>query len=534
MRSTSTPRVALAAAALAAAGLLAGAVGADQRSLAAVPGANIVLITTDDQTAASLKVMKRTRAALAKRGATFDEFIASYPLCCPARTTWITGQYPHNHGVIDNRPDSGGGYANLLEPERVLPAWLDAAGYDTALVGKWIHNYPGLTPPPGWDEWRGLVPATATRYYGYDLADSAGGLVGHGNEEADYQTDVFTREHAVPYIRAHGSDPDPFFLHVSYTAPHWGVGRDDEAGRRCASPKPFSFETARPKPAPRHADSFRDRKLPRPPSFDEERISDKPKIVRKEGPISKRERRDIARRYRCELASLLAVDEGVEQIVAAIDDAGLGGETYVIFTSDNGYMHGEHRIRSGKLEPYEEAIRVPMLIRGPGIGAGQRVADPVADVDLVPTIMAMAGAVPPPGAERPQDGRSLLDYLGGARDRDRAIVIEGKRPPRAHQGGAVARSFLGLRTRRYAYVERYELRLPTVAEGLDELIGAGEVVDRELYDLRRDPYQLTSQDRGREYAAPRRALATALDGLRSCSGEACLVDLDLPRPTKRR
>jgi arylsulfatase A-like enzyme len=508
--------------------------GADQRSSAAVTGANVVLITTDDQTAASLKVMKRTRAALADRGASFDDYVASYPLCCPARTTWITGQYPHNHGVIDNQPDSGGGYANLREPERVLPAWLDAAGYDTALVGKWIHNYPGLAPPPGWDVWRGLVPATATRYYDYELADSAGGLVAYGNEEADYQTDVFTREYAVPYIQAHASDPDPFFLHVSYTAPHWGVGRDDEAGRRCASPKPFSFETARAKPAPRHAESFRDRKLPRPPSFDEERISDKPKIVRKEDPISKRERRDIARRYRCELASLLAVDEGVDQIVAAIDGAGLGGETYVIFTSDNGYMHGEHRIRSGKLEPYEEAIRVPMLVRGPGIGAGQRVPDPVADVDLVPTIMAMAGAAPPSGTERPQDGRSLLDYLGGVRDRDRAIVIEGKRPPRAAAGGAVARSFLGLRTRRYAYVERYELRLPTAAEGLDEQIGAGEVVDRELYDLRRDPYELDSRHRGRAYAAPRKALAAALDGLRSCSGEACLADLDVPPPAKPR
>ncbi len=116
--------------------------------------------------------MKRTRAVLGDQGTIFESYVATYPLCCPARTTWVTGQYPHNHGVIDNRPDSGGGYANLREPDRVLPAWLDAAGYDTALVGKWIHNYPELTPPPGWDEWRGLVPATATSYYDYALADS--------------------------------------------------------------------------------------------------------------------------------------------------------------------------------------------------------------------------------------------------------------------------------------------------------------------------------------------------------------------------
>ena len=527
-------RAAAAAVVLGAAGLLAGVGGEGGRSVAAAEAPNVVLITTDDQTLASLEVMKRTRALLGDQGTTFESYIATYPLCCPARTTWVTGQYPHNHGVIDNRPDSGGGYANLREPDRVLPAWLDAAGYDTALVGKWIHNYPELTPPPGWDEWRGLVPATATSYYDYALADSGGGLVVFGNHESDYQTDVLTRDYAVPYVQAHASDPDPFFLHVSYTAPHWGVGRSDEAGRRCASPKPFRYESARAKPAPRHADAFRHRRLPRPPSFNEEELKDKPRAVRKEQEISRKERRDIARRYRCELASLLAVDEGVEQIVAALDGAGIADSSYVIFTSDNGYMHGEHRIRSGKLYPYEEAIRVPMLVRGPGVAPGLRVSDPVADVDLVPTIMDFAGASPPPGAERPQDGRSLAPYLAGERHRARAILIEAKHPPRDGRRGAVARSFFGVRTRRYAYVERHKLRLATLEQGLDAQIGAGKVVDRELYDLRRDPYQLESLHRKRAYRRPRRTLAEALDQLRTCQGPSCLLELSLPAPAKRR
>ena len=515
-------------------GLTAAVAAPGEPAVAGAGAPNVVLITTDDQTLASLRVMKRTRAALGHRGATLETYVASYPLCCPARTTWITGQYPHNHGVIDNRPDTGGGYENLREPDRVLPAWLDAAGYDTALVGKWIHNYPELVPPPGWDDWRGLVPATATRYYDYELADSAGGLVGYGSGDSDYQTDVFTREYAVPYIRSHATDPDPFFLHVSYTAPHWGVGRNDEAGRRCASPKPFSFDTARAKPAPRHANAFRNRKLPRPPSFDEEDLSDKPAIVRKEKPITREERRDIAKRYRCELASLLAVDEGVEQIVGALESAGLDDNTYVIFTSDNGYMNGEHRLRSGKLYPYEEAIRVPMLMRGPGIAAGTRVADPVADVDLVPTIMDFAGATAPGTAARPQDGRSLAPYLAGERDRARAILIEAKRPPRAGGGGAVARSFIGVRTSRYAYIERYELELASAEEGLDAQIGAGALTDRELYDLRRDPYQLESVDRKRAYRRTRSALEDALAQLRICEGPSCLLDPDVPAPRKRR
>ena len=280
--------------------------------------------------------------------------------------------------------------------------------------------------------------------------------------------------------------------------------------------------------------AFRNRELPRPPSFDEEDLSDKPAIVRKEKPITREERRDIAKRYRCELASLLAVDEGVEQIVGALESAGLAGNTYVIFTSDNGYMNGEHRLRSGKLYPYEEAIRVPMLIRGPGIAAGTRVADPVADVDLVPTIMEFAGATAPGAAARPQDGRSLAPYLAGEHDRARAVLIEAKRPPRAGGGGAVARSFIGVRTSRYAYIERYELELASAEEGLDAQIGAGALTDRELYDLRRDPYQLESVDRKRAYRRTRAALEDALAQLRVCEGPSCLLDPDVPAPRRRR
>lgn len=511
------------------------AVGAGDPAPAAVPPAhpNVVLISTDDQTAESLAVMRRTRELVGERGATFKRYFASYPLCCPARTTWITGQYSHNHGVIDNQPDSGGGYGRLRRPERVLPAWLDAAGYDTALAGKWIHNYQPLTPPPGWDRWWGLVPATATSYYDYSLADSEGGRVSYGTADRDYQTDVLTREYALPFIAAHATDPDPFFLHVSYTAPHWGRGRDDRAGRRCASPQPFSFETARAKPAPRHADRFRRRKLPRPPSFDERALGDKPAILRKGKRIRRGDRREIARRYRCELASLLAVDEGVEQIDRALREAGLTESTYVIFTSDNGYMHGEHRIRSGKLQPYEEAIRVPLLIRGPGIAPGTRIGDPAADVDLVPTISELTATGQAAGLERAGDGRSLGAYLDGAREAQRAILIEGKHRARPTPAGAVARSFLGVRTRRYAYIERYELRTATTEEGLEAGLGAGELVDRELYDLRRDPYEIESRHASGRYAAVRAALATALIQLRSCAGDSCRLDLDLPALPRR-
>ena len=118
---------------------------------------------------------------------------------------------------------------------------------------------------------------------------------------------MLTRDYALPYIRAHAGDPDPFFLHVSYTAPHWGRGRNDAAGRRCANGKPFAFETAKAKPAPRDAGAFADRPLPMPPSFNEADMSDKPGAVRGRRRLA-RGRSATSPPYRCELASLLAVD----------------------------------------------------------------------------------------------------------------------------------------------------------------------------------------------------------------------------------
>ena len=127
--------------------------------------------------------MRRVTQLIGERGITFDNSIASFPLCCPARATWITGQYAHNNGVLDNTERNGGGYESLVDPGKVLPVWLEARGYDTALVGKWLHDYRRLKPPPGWDRWNGLVPPTVTRYYDYEIADSKGGSTVAGGDE---------------------------------------------------------------------------------------------------------------------------------------------------------------------------------------------------------------------------------------------------------------------------------------------------------------------------------------------------------------
>lgn len=493
---------------------------------------NIVLISTDDQTLASMRAMPKVQRLLVDRGVSFTDNIASFPLCCPSRATWLTGDYAHNHGVIDNQERNGGGYQSLRDPEKVLPAWLDAAGYDTALVGKFLHDYRTLDPAPGWDRFWAMTAPTMVDYYGYDVTDSRGGKVHYGEDAPDYVTDALTRDYALPYIRSRAHDPDPFFLHVSYIAPHWGRGRNDASGRRCANGKPFAFETAKAKPAPRDAGAFANAPLPQSPSFNEADMSDKPGAVRGRAKLNGREIRDLTERYRCELASLLAVDRAVGEINAALARAHLTHRTYVIFTSDNGYMHGEHRIRAEKVQPYEEALKVPLVIRGPAIPAGRTIEAPVANVDLAPTILELAEAgEPPPALARPIDGRSLASYTYGRGDPDRAILIESKRPPRLTAAGTYeAPSWVGVRTHRYTYVEHYRAEVPTLEEGFGLPIGSGTLSDTELYDLDLDPRELQSHHADPSYAPARESLADALGQLRTCSGAACKLDVSVPPP----
>ena len=503
-----------------------------------IPGArgpSVVLITTDDQTFASLKAMKKTRDILVGGGVSFTSSIASFPLCCPARATWLSGQHAHSHGVIDNNSRNGGGYGALRDPGRVLPVWLDAVGYDTALIGKFLHEYPGFRAPPGWDRYWGVVPPQASRYFDYVITNTGGGVDGFKNGDRDYLTDVLSGEYALPYLLQRNRDPDPFFLHVSYTAPHWGQGRSQGGGDRCRNGKPFSIKTARAKPAPRHLRAFRRARLPKPPSFNEPDTSDKPAVLAGKKRLKKRQIRELRGRYRCELASLLAVDDGVAAVWEALQRSGRADETYVIFTSDNGYMHGEHRIPAEKVYPYEEAIRVPFVVRGPGIPRGVRAPDPVSNVDLAATILELAGVEQPLLSARPLEGRSLAPQLFGARFPNRAVLIEAKRPPRRTKKGVViAPSFTGVRTARYSYIEHHRAIVGTVGEGLGLPIGAGPVVEHELYDLARDRFQVQSQHESPAYAAPRGVLAGVLARLRGCSGSECVIDAPVPPPATGR
>ena len=468
------------AALLGAAALLPGATAVGSASVAPASAEqerpNVVVIMTDDQTVESVRVMTNVKRLLRDRGATFRQSFVNFALCCPSRATFLTGQYAHNHGVLGNAPPSGG-YAKL-DHTNTLPVWLRDAGYYTAHLGKYLNGYGRTNPteiPPGYDEWHGSVDPSTYRFYGYTLNEN-GRLV---TFERRYQTDLYA-EKAARIIGRRAPLAKPFYLSVAFLAPHSGGPRepDDPVGQ------------ATPVPAPRHRNDFASEPLPRPPGFNEQNVSDKPIGIRNRPLLTPTRIRKIRENYQQRLESLLAVDQAVGRIVSALRRAGELDDTLIVFTSDNGFFHGEHRVPSGKVLLYEPSIRVPLIMRGPGIPAGLRLSQRVANIDLAPTIVDAAGATP----ARVMDGRSLLPVIanpGVPVGRDLLVVR-----------GPGTGTFAAIRAPNYLYAE----------------YGNGE---QELYDLTRDPYELRSRHADPAYAAVKADLALRLAHLRACSGISC-------------
>jgi N-acetylglucosamine-6-sulfatase len=443
---------------------------------------NVLVIMTDDQTVESLRVMANVKALLADQGTTFDSSFASFSLCCPSRATFLTGQYAHNHGVMGNAPPAGG-YAKL-DSSNTLPVWLQRAGYHTVHVGKYLNGYPGANRthvPPGWTEWYGSIDPSTYRFYNYTLNEN-GRLVTYGSDPASYQADVYSRK-AVDAVRRLAPATTPFFLSVAFLAPHSGAPQESDDPRNFATPVP----------APRHRNRYATEPMPQPASFNEADVSDKPIGIRNRPVLNAQTIANITENYRQRLESLLAVDEAVAALVGALRETGELEQTLIVFTADNGFFHGEHRVPSGKVLLYEPSIRVPLILRGPGVPRGRRVAEPVANIDVAPTVVAAARATP----TRVMDGRSLLPLAADpGRRTGRDILIE--RGP----GGNNQQVFTALRTTRYLYAE--------YSNG-----------DRELYDLVRDPDQLTSLHADPAHQTLRTQLAERLARLRICVGAAC-------------
>ena len=504
--------------------LLACAAGLALAAAPAAPAAggetppNVILIVTDDQTLSSYspEVMPETTRLLEGTGTRFANAFVTTPLCCPSRATMLTGQYGHNNGVLRNE------YGQLEDKSNTLPVWLQQAGYRTLHLGRYLNFYEPVTAPhevaPGWDEWKTITGGSD--YFDYEL-EVGGSAVRYGNEDSDYVTRVIN-ERATRMIERYGPGRRPFFLQVDHIAPH------QASGTRAVGCK------SSPIPDPRDRHRFRDWPLPTPPSLNEPDNSDKPSFVRDLPPLEESDLRRATRRYRCSLGSLRSVDRGVRQVFEALEDTGELDNTAILFISDNGYYFGEHRIPDKKHNPYEEAIRVPFLVRLPKSlrGGEPRIpvlSETVANIDVAPTILQLARGepCPPTGACRVMDGRSLLPLLRGREPgwpAERDLVIELNRIGSPPDVGGRACGYTGVRTPGSSgagtfYVEHTS----AIAAG-----GACEPVDeRELYDLASDPYQ----EQNLAYPGPpagvleedrrsplERALAQRLDELRDCAG----------------
>jgi len=458
---------------------------------------NVVVVMSDDQTVESMRAMSNVNSRLAQFGATFANSFASFPLCCPSRATLLTGQYAHNHGTLGNNPPEGGfAKFNADHGGNTLPVWLQRDGYYTAEVGKYLNGYGTAENrtfvPAGWNEWHGAVDGVQSVYeYGIN---NNGTVVQHGADPADFKQDVFTAT-AVDVINRRAPADQPFFLYVNYTAPH--------SGGPNPNPNPPGNCNNTAKPAPRHATAFNGEPLPQPPSYNEQDVSDKPPDIQARDPITAQERATIARHYRCRLESILSVDEGVSSIVDSLKAQHELGDTLVIFTSDNGFFHGEHRVQNGKSRHYEPSSRVPLVMRGPGVPEGKSVRELAMNVDLAKTILDATGASP--GLN--QDGRSLLGLAEHPkRELGREIVIE-------------TNTYSAIRNARFKYVEH--------TAGVNN----GAV---ELYDLEADPFELQSQHANPAFAPLRGQLAARLDALRDCAGDGCRTKPKLKLKVEKR
>jgi N-acetylglucosamine-6-sulfatase len=461
---------------------------------------NIVLIMDDDQSVNLQQFLTKTNAAIGAKGVTFDNSFMNYSLCCPSRATMLTGQYAHNHGVRGNRPPSGG-YSKLAPTMgNTLPVWLQRAGYYTAHIGKFLNGYGTTSPdaevPPGWSEWYGSLDGpdgfTGGTYtaYGYTLNEN-GRVVHYGTtpdavDPATYQTDVYSQK-AADFIRRRAPSRKPFYLSVAPRDPHSEADSCNCSGNN-------------PRAAPRYEGRFAGLTAPRDPSFNEANVSDKPSSI-KDLPLMNQTQIDaVDARYRARAETVLGVDDLVQNVVSTLKGSGELKNTVLIFTSDNGFFHGEHRVRNGKVRVYEPSIRVPLLIRGPGVPKGVHRRQPVGNVDLAPTILDFANGKP----GRKEDGVSLLPIMEKKRDwLGRALELEAffqgdadddpETPPVNYQG---------VRTDRYMYTT----------------YGTGE---RELYDLQVDPFELQNQAGNPVYAPVQSALQRLLSSEASCAGKRC-------------
>jgi N-acetylglucosamine-6-sulfatase len=405
---------------------------------------DVLLIVTDDQRVHTVEWMNEVPRRIDRKGSRYVNGMIPTSVCCPSRASLLTGSFAHSTGVwsngrSDDIPHTGGwSVFNAMGMEdRTIAVWLQQAGYRTALVGKYLNGYddsPAGYVPPGWTRWHAFSVRNGA-YFDYTLRHTDGSGSTHGHDARDYSTDVLRRL-AVSEIR--NAPPDrPLFLMFTPFAVHGPTT-----------------------PAPRHAGSATVGPFSAP-HVNEPDVADKPPWIA-ELPLTSIDR--ITQQRRDTQETLRSVDEAVAALLEAFAEHRDLADTLVIFTSDNGHLWGEHRLR-GKNMSYNASSRVPLSIRWPGhVVPGSEDRRLALNVDVTATIAEAAGAGPPGEI----DGMSLLGYA----EREGFVLESPVTNGRDGSGQKVARpGYCGFRTRRFVYV-RY-------SGGVEE-----------LYDYRDDPFEL--------------------------------------------
>jgi N-acetylglucosamine-6-sulfatase len=491
---------------------------------------NVLVIMTDDQNLTDLKAMPNVQRLLVRQGTSFSNAITSFPLCCPSRASFLTGQYAHNHGVSGNFAPEG--YYGLKDRGNTLPVWLKRSGYFTSLIGKYLNGYGAREMreiPPGYTDWHGSLDLSAYDYFNFLMNDN-GKLDYHGSKvyademielarvvdgrtikslpqllgvfgqiftpgffgtkkAKDYSNDV-TAEVTDKVLRGRARSKDPWFVWWAPAAPH----REDVNSQRGA---PWGD----PRPAPRDEAFALKQKLPRPPSFDEADDADKPSLIAELPRFTDAVIERLTKNYQGRIGSLQSVDRGVAKLLATLKRTGQLDKTIILFTSDNGWVQGEHGIAGDKFVPYEESLRVPLIMRGPGVPKGGVVARQVSNIDLAPTFLDIANAKP----GRIMDGQSLMPFVrnpGKTPDRTLPIEATGKLFVAEGFPQDYDRPYSGVRSDRYKYVKW----------------SYGPV---ELYDLKKDPYELKNLATAPAYASTVARLERERVKLATCRGAVC-------------
>jgi N-acetylglucosamine-6-sulfatase len=479
---------------------------------------NIILIVTDDLAADDLSYMPNLRSLLIEQGTTFENAFVTDSLCCPSRATILRGQYAHNHGILENGPPNGGyeKFRSLGRQNSTLATWLQDAGYQTVLIGKYMNDYEGTQVPPGWDDWH----AVSGNYTSHDLSEN-GKIVSY-DPGSYYMTDVLA-DRAVNFIHdPNGHVPSflvpnrPFFMWLGTTAPHQPAD-----------------------PAPRYADALPDVSMPRPPSFDEDDVSDKPAWIRDNPPLDPEQIAYAEDLYRKRLQSMLAVDDMIGRLVGELRRSGELDNTYFFFTSDNGFHFGTHRLSVGKWTAYEEDIRVPLIVRGPGVPKGQTLDHLVLNNDFAPTFADLGGAEIPDFVDGRTLGPLLSDDPPPTDDWRQAFLEEAmaesavapasvteEAGPRLLTGDVQPSEEVGRASplQKSSVKEAGRPALEAVRTR-DHMYVEYETGESELYDLEKDPYELNNVYEDADLDQLWRYEGW-LESLRDCAGEDCLTAED--------